>query len=210
MFIDNDASDIMSATPATGDTFELPDGTQIAATETITTVGQYNSTLELVALDATTHVPTTMVGDWDIATAGETYASRDGRFKQGTTSLTDASATVFAKVTMASGSTWAGQVQYKLEGTDGTEFSTIGGHVEFTAINKAGTITCSTPVNAATADLSTGAATSTLTAFTCADAGSGVLNLLANFTTSVTDTTNWPKIYHKLESTEDQASYVSQ
>jgi hypothetical protein len=123
-------------------------------------------------------------------------------------SLTDNSGTIFAKVAVASGSTWGGEVIYKLEGKDATDFTVITGKVSFSAINKAGTITCSVGSVSETTSL-TSAGTSANNGFTCADAGSNVLNLLVNYTTSLTDTTNWPKIYHRLDS-PDTVTYTPQ
>jgi len=119
----------------------------------------------------------------------------------GTKSLTDNSATIFLKVTMTSGSTWGGKIIFKLEGKDATDFTIIEGDVHVSAIDKAGTITCSVATPTVTTSL-TSAGTSTLNGFTCSDAGSNVLNISANYTTSLTDTTNWPKILYRVDSVD--------
>jgi hypothetical protein len=124
-------------------------------------------------------------------------------------SLTDGSPTIFAKVTIASGSTWTGAVIFKVEGTDGTDFTVTGGQINVSAINKAGTITCSPGTVINTAALTTGTKTQTLTGITCSDAGSGVLNLLANYTDNMTDSAGWPKFYHRVDST-DVPAYTPQ
>lgn len=151
--------------------------------------------------DASTKVATTAYVDTGLGTK----MSATGH----ATSLTDGVATLFATVTMASGSTWGGKIFFKLEGKDATDFVGLFGQLEVFAIDKAGTITCTVGTPITTTSLGTGGATSTLTAFTCADAGANVLNLLCNYTTSLTDSAGWPKLYHLPLST-DTAVYTPQ
>lgn len=103
--------------------------------------------------------------------------------------LTAASATTFAKLTVASGAQTSGFLSYAIEADDGTDYQTRSGVIPFTAVNKAGTITCTVGTVAASTEvaaLSSGTLTNT---FTCADAGSGVLDLKANAVSSLTETT---------------------
>lgn len=102
--------------------------------------------------------------------------------------LTESSATTFVKITIASGSFVAGNISYGIEANDATDFQVRGGIIPFTAVNKAGTITCTVgTVGAATETVSVSTGTLTNT-FTCADAGSGILNLNANAVSSLTQT----------------------
>lgn len=103
--------------------------------------------------------------------------------------LTESVATTFVKVSVATGSFVSGAVDYGIEANDASDFQVRGGIIPFTAVNKAGTITCTVgTVGTATevASVSTGTLTNT---FTCADAGSGVLDLKANAVSSLTQTT---------------------
>lgn len=103
--------------------------------------------------------------------------------------LTESSATTFVKITMTSGSRWVGNIVYSIEANDATDFQVRGGTVPVVAVDKAGVITCTVgTVGAATevAAVSTGTLTNT---FTCADATGNVLNILANATSSLTQTT---------------------
>lgn len=103
--------------------------------------------------------------------------------------LTESSATIFATVTVPSGGRIGGFVEYTIDADDATDFQARSGVLPFSAVNKAGTITCTVgTVSAATevVAVSTGTLTNT---FTCADATGNVMNLLANSVSSLTQTT---------------------
>lgn len=103
--------------------------------------------------------------------------------------LTESSATAFVTATVATSSRLAGLIQYSVEANDASDFQVRGGVIPFTAVNKAGTITCTVgTVTTATEVVSVSSGTLTNT-FTCADGTSGVLNLLANAASSLTQTT---------------------
>jgi hypothetical protein len=109
--------------------------------------------------------------------------------------LTEASATAFVVVTVPSGSSAAGVVEYAVEANDASDFQNRSGSLEFRAVNKAGTttITCSRPGGSLTIDNTTDAAavsSGTLThTFTCVDGGTGALQIKDNATSSLTQTT---------------------
>lgn len=109
--------------------------------------------------------------------------------------LTESSATTFVTVTVGSGASASGLVEYAVEANDATDFQNRSGTLEFRAVNKAGTttITCSRPGGSTTIDNTTDAAaasTGTLThTFTCVDGGSGVVQLKDNAVSSLTQTT---------------------
>jgi len=103
--------------------------------------------------------------------------------------LTESSATTFLKITVPSGSSASGKIMYAIEANDASDFQVRSGFIPWNAVNKAGTITCSVgTVDAGTEIATTSSGTLTNT-FTCADAGSNVLNLLANAVSSLTQTT---------------------
>lgn len=109
--------------------------------------------------------------------------------------LTEASATTFVTITVPSGSSASGKIQYSIEANDATDFQIRSGELYFSAVNKAGTITAtlfraqgSTTVDNTTdgVAVSTGTLTNT---FTAVDGGSGALQIKANATSSLTQTT---------------------
>lgn len=101
--------------------------------------------------------------------------------------LTETTATAFAQFAIASGSSGGGQISYCVEANDGTKYQSECGDLAYAAINEAGTITCSVSVLGTEAS-AVSAATTLTTAFTCADAGSGNLQIKANSTSSLTQT----------------------
>lgn len=124
-------------------------------------------------------------------TAGTLGQFRTGGLQGNNTvkALTESSATTFVKITMSSGSTASGDLIYAIEANDASDRQVRSGRIPWTAVDKAGTITCTVgTVGAATevAAVSTGTLTNT---FTCADAGSNVLDLKANAVSSLTQTT---------------------
>jgi len=103
--------------------------------------------------------------------------------------LTAGAATAYVKITIPSETHQAGQIHYALHADDGTDFQTRSAVQTFAGVNKAGTITCdmgSVPANFAAIANSAG---TTALAFTCSDAGSNVLDLEANATSTLTETT---------------------
>lgn len=103
--------------------------------------------------------------------------------------LTESSATVFVKISVPTGSRMGGFIEYAIEANDAADFQVRSGIIPFAAVNKAGTITATIgTVTTATEVVAVSAGTLTNT-FTVADAGSGVLNILANAVSSLTQTT---------------------
>lgn len=99
------------------------------------------------------------------------------------------SATSFVVITVPSGSRAAGLLEYSVEADDATDFQARSGVIPFAAVNKAGTITCTVgTVGAATEVVAASSGTLTNT-MTCADGGSGALQLKANAASSLTETT---------------------
>lgn len=101
------------------------------------------------------------------------------------TTLTETVATVYATVAVATGTVAGGDVLITVEANDATDFQARTLTAPWSAANKAGTIAVAigTPVEAVAP--STGTLTCTLT---IADATAGVVNLLANCTSSLTQT----------------------
>lgn len=111
------------------------------------------------------------------------------------TTLTDATATGFAKFAVASGASLGVRIRYsvKVTQTSGSEQQIETGEVFVTAINKGGTITFATPVLAATTPLVT-SGTLAATVFTCVDNTDNTFTVKANSDTSLTPATftiNW-------------------
>ena len=104
----------------------------------------------------------------------------------GLKALPNNTATIFMKITMTSGGQIGGMVSYSIE--DLTTRGAIAGSVAYAAQDTAGTITCA--IKNASSDQQTigGSAGFVNSGFTCADAGSNVLNLLGkSLTTGGTD-----------------------
>lgn len=124
---------------------------------------------------------------------GSTTAKPQGQMSGGQTkTLTDNSATAFVRLTMSSGSTIGGRVLYQVGATDATDFQSRSGLMVFSAVNKAGTITCtvSNPLAISEEEV-VAVSTGTLTnnGFTCADAGTNLLALSANMDSSLSGPT---------------------
>jgi len=114
-----------------------------------------------------------------------------GQLKGGQSkTLTDNTATAFVRLTMSSGSTIGGTITYQVGATDGTDYQSRSGIVPFSAVDKGGTITCTiATVDGATEVVAASAGTLTNNAFTCADAGSNLLELRANMDSSLSSPT---------------------
>lgn len=135
------------------------------------------------ALTATTGTFTNMTTSGVVTNTGSVQGTATAK------ALTESSATIFATLTVSSGSRVGGFVRYTIDADDGTDFQARSGYLPFSAVNKAGTITCTVgTVTSASEVVAVSSGTLTNT-FTCADATGGVLNLLANATSSLTQTT---------------------
>lgn len=103
-----------------------------------------------------------------------------------TKALTAGAATAFVDISLQSNKNVSGTLSYVVEASDGTDYQTRAGVAAFTAVSKAGTITCT--IDAADADevaaLSSGTLTNT---FTCT-AGTGKFTLNSNAASSLTET----------------------
>jgi hypothetical protein len=175
---------ITFAGPTTARTYTLPDAADtlggLGAIQTWTAANTFNAGF-------TTSSTTTLSGA--TAISGVVTLTKSIQGTEVTKTLTESSATVFATVTVATSSRISGIVEYSLEANDATDFQIRAGVLPFSAVNKAGTITCSvgTP-SAAVETAAVSAGTFTWTP-TCADATGGVLNILANAVSSLTQTT---------------------
>ena len=101
--------------------------------------------------------------------------------------LTDAAAAAaFAKVAIPAGTTAGGYIAYCYEATNLTDYQARCGTIPFSAVNKAGAITCAVGTVGAATEI-VAVSTGTLTATTsCADASGGVLDLKGTADTSLT------------------------
>lgn len=124
--------------------------------------------------------------------SSSTDTKPQAQFKGGQSkTLTDASATAFVQLTMASNSTIGGTIKYQVQATAGGDYQSRSGIVPFAAVDKAGTITCTIgTVAASTEVVAVSAGTLTNTGFTCADAGSNILSLSANMDSSLSSPTD--------------------
>lgn len=109
--------------------------------------------------------------------------------------LTEGSATTFVTITVPSNSSASGKIQYAIEANDATDYQNRSGELYFSAVNKAGTTTIqlfraqgSTTVDNTTDGVAVSAGTLTNT-FTATDGGSGAVQIKANATSSLTQTT---------------------
>jgi hypothetical protein len=116
--------------------------------------------------------------------SANTPVDRD-RIAAGWTTLTESSATAVMEVAVASNTIAGGTLKYTIEANDGTDFQVIRGNVEFSAINKAGTLTCTlgTPTEVTTSP--TGTLTNTATCTT----GTNKITFNLNAVSSLTQTT---------------------
>lgn len=111
------------------------------------------------------------------------------RGQQGSKSkaLTESTATSFLRMAIPSGSSRGIKVTYTVRAADATDFQSLSGEVWLDGSNKAGTISVGTiSERQATCACSTGTLTATITVV---DAGSGNLEIKADATSSLTQTT---------------------
>jgi hypothetical protein len=112
-------------------------------------------------------------GDFSVETADG--SSDRVHVQNATKTLTDNSATTFARVTIASDSSAIVMLFYAVDAENATDQQTIGGYVTIPIINDAGAETCGTIVEHGEATAtSVGTITSTIT---CTGAGTGTIDL---------------------------------
>jgi len=87
----------------------------------------------------------------------------------GSVTLTDSVATKVLTVALTSGQRAGGVVTYTIDATDGTDYQQISGTVTFGALDKAGTLTAGTPVEAGTMHVESAALTDMTDAWTIVD-----------------------------------------
>ena len=106
-----------------------------------------------------------------------------------TKTLTEATNTSFVQIAVASGSFVGGHVEYTVHADDGTDFQARTGEINFSIVNKSGTETAvfGTALNEAFAE-SAGASTLVLT-FAADTTPTNAVNLQANATSSLTQST---------------------
>lgn len=106
-----------------------------------------------------------------------------------TKTLAESSATAFARLTIASGSSGGANIDYCIEANDSTDFQSRCGMLPVAVVNKAGTITCTVGTVAASTEVVAASAGTLTNTFTCADSGTNFLDIKANATSSLTQTT---------------------
>lgn len=115
--------------------------------------------------------------------AGSTSTSPRARLK----TLADAAATGFVDISIASGEYVGGRVHWSIVATDGTDYQARTGTTYFSAVNKAGTVTCSVgDVGTTVVAVSSGTLTNTMTC----TAGTLKFTLNANADSSLTGPTD--------------------
>lgn len=121
--------------------------------------------------------------------------------------LVDSVATEFVQVSVASGAVVGGLVHYTIEASDAADFQARTGTVPFTAVNKAGTETCT--IDAADGDEVVAVSAGTLTnAFTCTTTPTNGILLLANANPSLVATTL--RINYRVTITSGTATVTAQ
>lgn len=108
------------------------------------------------------------------------------RVLQKYTTLTAATPTIVATVAVGTGIATGGDILISVEANDGTDFQCRTLRVTWSAVNKAGTITAGIDTPSEAIAVSAGTLTA---AVTVADAGSGILNILVDAASSLTETT---------------------
>lgn len=149
-----------------------------ATTYTSTAIGADNRAVAAPIITARDNGTTV----WQITDNGSQWAAN-------AKTLTESSATAFARFTIASGSSGGLNIDYCVEANDSTDFQSRCGMLPVAVVNKAGTITCTVgTVTTATevVALSSGTLANT---FTCADSGTNFLDIKANAVSSLTQTT---------------------
>lgn len=104
-------------------------------------------------------------------------------------SLTNNSATNILSLTLASGSTLGGVMDYTIEVTDGTNYQVETGQLIVSAYNKAGSFSCTVTQKNAQQNLSSGTLTTT---FAISSANPAVISVNAN--SSLTPSTGYPRV----------------
>lgn len=102
--------------------------------------------------------------------------------------LTAASATNFTLVSVASGSYVAGYIPYSIEATDATDYQARSGVLVFSAVNKAGTVTCTVATVTSAVEVAAVSSGTLTNTFTCADSTSNGVLIKANAASSLTET----------------------
>lgn len=165
-------------------TFSVASGKTAAVSNSLTLAGTDSTTMTFPSTSASVariDAAQTFAGAQTFSGSMQRYATAKA--------LSAGSATIFATVTVASNGRTGGYLTYTIDADDGTEFQARSGVLPFSAVNKAGTITCTVgTVGTATEVVAVSSGTLTNT-FTCADAGGNVMNLLANAASSLTETT---------------------
>lgn len=100
--------------------------------------------------------------------------------------LTESSATSFVQIAVASGAHVGGVIHYTIIANDSTDYQTRAGTVAFSAVNKAGTETCTIGTAADAVAVSTGTLT---VSFSSDTSPTNAVNLQANAVSSLTQTT---------------------
>lgn len=104
----------------------------------------------------------------------------------GYVTLTESSATIFSKTTIATGKIQGGSILVTIEANDATDFQSRTLRFIWSAVNKAGTTTITLGTPEEVVAVSAGTLTATITA---TDDGSGVISFKANAVSSLTQTT---------------------
>jgi hypothetical protein len=102
--------------------------------------------------------------------------------------LTETTETSVVQIPVASGAGVGGQLQFTVFASDGTDHQTLAGSVYFSAVNKAGTETCSDPTIVGVALNSNSSGTLTCL-YTCDETPANAVNLQLDCTSSLTQTT---------------------
>jgi len=109
-----------------------------------------------------------------------------------------AAAAAVVVVTVPSATTAGGKIDYCFEATDNTDFQARCGVIPFSAVNKAGTTTCTVgTVGSATEVVAVSTGTLTAT-WSCADGGSGALQLKATDTSSLTIGAGYDRVRYRV------------
>lgn len=131
------------------------------------------------------------------ATTQSTAVDRFGAAGQVVT-LTESSATAVLDVAVASGTAAGGTVWYTIRAADATDFQSLRGQVQWAAVNKGGTLTC-TPglVGTEVAAVSTGTLTNTASCTT----GTNSISINLNAVSSLTQTTLYAYVSWQMDGT---------
>lgn len=103
----------------------------------------------------------------------------------GKKTLTKSSATSVVDIAIPSNSALGGEFFYSIFATDGTDYQVLRGHIPFSAVSKAGTLTATAGTAVEITSLSTGTFTNTVTNVT----GTNKITLKLNAVPSLTATT---------------------